>query len=351
MAGSDGSSVSRLCNYCGKNVDPLGSKCLKCVKCEKLYHTSCSQRVKTIREVNLQLSQIICCADATVQDVDKVSDGGSVECYRIENTYLKAILQEKEARIRELMKLNEVLENHIKLINVLNNQNNTGKQQQKIQENYQRPTTYATKTNQLCDKKADSKKEGGDSSELKKESRNVNNSNWQPYVNKQREVMDHVINLTTDQVMERESTVDSDGFQLAKTRKRSFNHAQKIKMKNRNETRGTAETGSEEGFKAKPSKMWFYIGRAAETVSENMVCEYIKKKCSITNNEQIIVKKLNLVGNTNAFQVGIAHKYYELLNTSEFWPEGIIVRRFRFKYNTEKSPGAFLGTEEHPIKA
>lgn len=97
-------------------------------------------------------------------------------------------------------------------------------------------------------------------------------------------------------------------------------------------------------FKARPSKMWLYVGKADESVEETHVTDYIKKKCSITEDDHVIVKKLPLLGRSRAFQVGIEPTFYDMLNNADFWPSGVIIRRFNFRFGRNSSQeNAFLG--------
>lgn len=97
-------------------------------------------------------------------------------------------------------------------------------------------------------------------------------------------------------------------------------------------TKGTAPSQPDDTFRAKPSKMWLYVGRALETVTERDVLEHLRKGCRITSEDEIVVKRLASKGRSSAFQVGIDPGYYSQVLRGEFWPAGIVVRKFIFRF-------------------
>lgn len=76
--------------------------------------------------------------------------------------------------------------------------------------------------------------------------------------------------------------------------------------------------------------MWLFIGKVNEGVEKQAVVQYIQSKCSITNSEELIVNELVTKGKSLAFKVGIDKRYYDQLTTGDFWPQGILVRRYNF---------------------
>lgn len=86
--------------------------------------------------------------------------------------------------------------------------------------------------------------------------------------------------------------------------------------------------------------MWLFIGRAVESVVEADVATYIKNKCTIADDDLLVVKPLSSTAKSRSFQVGIDPKYYSALIQGEFWPAGIVVRRFNFRAGLGRN---FLG--------
>lgn len=108
-----------------------------------------------------------------------------------------------------------------------------------------------------------------------------------------------------------------------------------VRYKNHNSNkkvmRGTAIVPEEELFKSVPSKMWLYIGKVNNGVTVDIIRAYIKKKATIDNDEYLVVEQLKTIGNLSAFKIGVNNQFYDKLNSSEFWPDGTIYRRFNFK--------------------
>lgn len=108
--------------------------------------------------------------------------------------------------------------------------------------------------------------------------------------------------------------------------------------KNNNNNRTTnyvinkGAASEDDHFKAaNNSKMWLYIGKAAQSVSCDNIKDYLTKKLKNPTNGEFIVEKLKTVGSTNSFKVGLSMGYYDEVNSCEFWPKGITFRRFNFK--------------------
>lgn len=346
---ADSGVSARLCKYCSKGVDSSNPKNWKCAKCGSLFHHACAQRVKSLKVVSDQENLVQCCDseiagkfNVVPHDSNKAEDEG-----RTEIMYLKMLLQEKDARIQELCKLNQLLEEKISL--------------------------KCEQVNQLISARSSKKEKDGNTSNLK-----INNSvslsegkhppnndkakadkvpekssdSGQPVisyaeklVNKQRHVMNKIVNLvshSSDVVdnLEAGDFSESEGFTEVEPRRRNGRGKPNNKLKDQAETttykrqqvfaKGSASVAADDAFKAKPSKMWLYIGRAVHTVTEQIVEDYITKGCNIVDKSELEIKGLPFVGKSRAFQVGIDPSYYEKVNCGEFWPKGIVIRRFYF---------------------
>lgn len=96
-------------------------------------------------------------------------------------------------------------------------------------------------------------------------------------------------------------------------------------------TTGTVVTEENAAFRARPIKMWVYVGKVREGVSVDVVKKYVMDKCKTTNLNDVTVRQLQTGGKSTSFQVGVHPKYYEELKLGEFWPAGVVVRRFNFR--------------------
>ena len=88
-------------------------------------------------------------------------------------------------------------------------------------------------------------------------------------------------------------------------------------------------------------KMWLYIGKAKETVTCDIIKAYIRKSLGEPTKGEFIVEQLKTVGNTNSFKVGMSMDYYDTVNSNNFWPKGIIFRRFNFSKRTANLGASF----------
>lgn len=114
MAGGRSGSETGVCKYCSQNVVINGAKCVRCVECSSVYHSACSERLKTRKVVDPEKNLIECCTGVDVPTAeDKLSDVEEVKEYRLEVKYLRALLAEKDARIEDLIKINSLLEHKI----------------------------------------------------------------------------------------------------------------------------------------------------------------------------------------------------------------------------------------------
>lgn len=174
--------------------------------------------------------------------------------------------------------------------------------------------------------------------------------------------MNEVLQLCDQDLPGRNQADDSEGFIEVVNRRRQGSKSSygmgEINMTRKtgttrkvSVTKGTAPTDAGDLFKARPSKIWLYVGRAEQTVTEAEVTDYIVKKCSVTDKSEVEVKKLDFIGRSSAFQVGVDTKYQDSVNNPEFWPAGIIVRRFKFPARKPRQTGAFLGIQQNPTAA
>lgn len=74
---------------------------------------------------------------------------------------------------------------------------------------------------------------------------------------------------------------------------------------------------------------WLYIGRLSQQVTVDKIKNFIRRK-NIEGN--ITCEELTTRGDNKAFKLGIPMKYLANANDPAFWPQGVIVRRFRFRF-------------------
>lgn len=120
----------------------------------------------------------------------------------------------------------------------------------------------------------------------------------------------------------------NDNFKEVMSRKKQRSH-------NKQQT-GTAkvEKNGDDEFKSitDEKKLWLFLKKAKDSVTENTVKNYIKRKTNCDDNEitvQCVKDKTKF--NKNCFLVGIKPDLKDLAYNSTFWPEGIEFSRFDFK--------------------
>lgn len=340
MAKTDGSAVAKLCKYCKGGVDSSNPKNWKCVKCNSLFHKACALRVKSLRIVSDQESLVNCCEGEVAAKLDVAGDSGTIEAYKIEVMYLRMLLQEKDARINELCKLNQLLEEKVSI---------------KSKQMDERICAGSSERNKDGDSSCLGRAYSNSVLEIKHSSMNdklidptdtsqVIRGGHEKLVNKQKDVMNEIIGLVNDSADAEEVNILGESGDFVKVTHRKKNRAGKSEVKStdrskmfthrreRPSTRGSAQVSAEDSFKARPSKMWLYVGRAMPTVTGTVVEEYMVRKCGITDKNEVEVKELPFVGKSRAFQVGIDPGYFEKVNCGEFWPKGIIIRKFYFGF-------------------
>lgn len=91
----------------------------------------------------------------------------------------------------------------------------------------------------------------------------------------------------------------------------------------------TANPASDQ-LKAADRKAWFYVDRAARNTTCNQLANYIKTKFPRVVMEVEELKQTNSNSTTKSFKLGVDFSLLEELSCPDFWPENIIVRRFKF---------------------
>lgn len=207
MADSEIHCSVNKCNYCGKKVDLNGSKYVKCESCVNVFHFSCSQR-KANKIVDLAKHSIVCyaCNEGAVDLDSDFQESSEVTFLMREVTLLKCLLDEKDARISELIKVNTLLEdmlNYIQYNKGVSTVSNKGARKTSTDKNLishsgpyydntGKQTSYVDKV-RMSDSSID--KLSGISSAPKQ---GEDNDHLKEHVNKQLQVMNEIINLDND---------------------------------------------------------------------------------------------------------------------------------------------------------
>lgn len=84
---------------------------------------------------------------------------------------------------------------------------------------------------------------------------------------------------------------------------------------------------------------WLYVGKLKHSTTADLVTNFLKKNGVDGNVE---CEKLTTQGRNSAFKVGFPLDHLDRVNNAEFWPDGTVIRRFRFRNNREHSEGRSL---------
>lgn len=125
------------------------------------------------------------------------------------------------------------------------------------------------------------------------------------------------------------------GFHVVEYKKRGHRRPATI-------CRGTAKDAKvESGFVCEPKKMWLYVGRAGSQTTKETVTTYMKGRLGDMEDDQLVVESLRSMGVARSYKIGVDSRYYSEVNKAEFWPEGIVFRRFRFRTDGQGSGASF----------
>lgn len=166
--------------------------------------------------------------------------------------------------------------------------------------------------------------------------------NIQMIVNKQQQVMSDLINLTNDSTNKRIDIFDTkmeNGLTTKEDNRegRSQNHLegkkQRQRIVDRKNDKGSGTT-SFKGQTVNKGKIWLYISKVPDDVSEEDIHQYIKARANDANLQDCEIKKLPIATtkpNNQSYMVGVDFKLKENVYMSNFWPKKILFERFDFR--------------------
>ena len=75
---------------------------------------------------------------------------------------------------------------------------------------------------------------------------------------------------------------------------------------------------------------WLYIGRLKQNTTTNNVKKFLERN-GIKGN--IECEELPTRGERKSFKIGFPYGYLESTQGTDFWPQGIVIRRYHFQRN------------------
>ncbi|KAG5897729.1 hypothetical protein JTB14_009614 [Gonioctena quinquepunctata] len=104
---------------------------------------------------------------------------------------------------------------------------------------------------------------------------------------------------------------------------------QRHQRKRYKKTLGTAES-TKEGFSGEDKKVWLYVYRVKQHVTEDMIMKYIKGKEKFEN-EAVGVKEIpSDPGRLKRFAVHASLEFKDSMYDISFWPRGVGIKRLNF---------------------
>lgn len=295
---------NKTCKKC-KNVPVNG---LKCVKCDSVFHPGCIKYLKYIDKISE--TQVLCCDNentliASEDDQDTEDVDLSVDAIKLENTYLKKLLREKDQLISSLNLNIKSLNRQIDLIDKCRELDSTPRNIDQSKNSTSKPRLH-------------------NYSEILTGTQSKHS---------EAPVSKAITTTTKTPILNEVKPAKSEPDKNTKTRARSSH--EKVNNTNRPKhntvVRGTGEKSANK-FKAPEKKLWVYVGRCDASTTADQIKDHLKETWP---NSRYEVNKLNTKGSNASFQIGVDfnESLVDTLYDPSYWPEGIAVKRFKFFRN------------------
>lgn len=123
-------------------------------------------------------------------------------------------------------------------------------------------------------------------------------------------------------------TEENNSIELVDNKNNDNQGDNKNRYKKQNVIRGTSISGNIT-FSAATKYAWLYVGRAKKDTTEDQIKNYLNDK--LPGNDFIVeyITK-NPEARSAAFKVGLDYNQLEIVQSSDFWPSNILVKRFTF---------------------
>lgn len=369
----EGNIVKNIVKCCGKVV-----KVVVCVRCHGLHHISCAKRQNSTKFINS--SMVTCCDNKQEQEEEESLPSLNLknEKLAMENQLLKQIIEELREKNELLKQNNGLLLEKIETIQVKNRRETyvsvcsreTTAHDISGAANYSASLSNAAKKSNRRDRDgetparrdaavrnpgvgtSDSGEQGSSgtlkngTNELQLQNTSQLSTGYGGYGRNNRE------NKTVYEKEVKESrrgnesaTVNNQGDDGKKPPNESEWKTFMGRRRRSRKTLGENEEENAEFIGVRP-KLWLYVNRVCDSVSEEMIVKYLKEKTDSADKE-FIVKMLGSKDGQKSFVVTADMKFKEALYSPSFWPAGVGYRRYNFRENKQpgNNPAAFLEVE------
>ncbi|KAJ3647283.1 hypothetical protein Zmor_019169 [Zophobas morio] len=95
------------------------------------------------------------------------------------------------------------------------------------------------------------------------------------------------------------------------------------------------ELSSEPEFKAAAQRIWLHVSRVESGTRKEKIMAYLQRKCP---GKDFVIEELSSdTGRSSTFKLGPDYELKDILYSGEFWPQGVMIRRFNFFRGHSKS--------------
>lgn len=302
-----------ICGYCGRKVLDY----ISCIKCDGIFHPSCMSKSSSGKTP-------VCLHVPVEKRSETEADEMDFRILKMENSYLKALVEELKSKNEILMQNNALLIDKLSLIGnnedkndrkKVNNSNNTRMQVQKP--NILKLATISDSVDSVLPMRPTQ-------NVLDVSSENVNSYNLNK-ISKDQE-RSHSLKLS----------VPNKNDEIAMSQeKREWTEVKNRRTKSLR-PKGIICKGTTSSFSGVPQKRWIYVGRiAGKDVEEGVIEKYVRAGLG---SDLVEVKKLVSKGSNSSFSVGVpSENMYKKIMNEEFWPNGVLIRDFSFKNFFQKN--------------
>lgn len=84
---------------------------------------------------------------------------------------------------------------------------------------------------------------------------------------------------------------------------------------------------------------WFYVGKLRESTTQETITRYLTRN---RIQGDIDCEELPTKGKMKAFRIGVPFSFIKEVESADFWPVGVLIRRFDFRRGRHSFRGASL---------
>lgn len=100
-----------------------------------------------------------------------------------------------------------------------------------------------------------------------------------------------------------------------------------LSNKRRKETEIVGTSKDQSSCLAAARRIWVYVGRCRSDLTVEQLTSYLQRQ---SPGHHFEVEKLTTKGRNSAFKVGTSYELKDLMYSPSYWPENILIKRFRF---------------------